>query len=298
MQTTRQRGGRVVYVAGSTRDFPESVQAWLSQAHVRAIASPHIYDALAMLTTHRRPDVLIVALEGVDWSEMEFFELARRVARDTTVYVTGGGHQQEKISSALERGALLFDPEHIAEDLARSERHETRLSTRELWSGIVEAMDAPRPDDAPPARRDETVPPSEQQPDSAARLQAPERREGMRLVHEIPCERATEADESLTETSASDEAEGTSEPSDTSDLSIPFPWSPSPARPMRTPPQARSPRPNDPPPETAPSTDPPDETAPPQRGLNVGGIELTAEELAALMGRRPPGTPPSREGRS
>ncbi len=298
MQTTRQRGGRIVYVAGSTRDFPEFVQAWLSQAHVRAIASPHIYDALAMLTTHRRPDVLIVALEGVDWSEMEFFELARRVARDTPVYVTGGVYQEEKLRAALDRGALVFDPEHIAEDLARSEGHGTRLSTRELWSGIVASMDAPRPEDAPSASRNEAVPPTEQQPETAAQPPAPERPEGMRLVHESPLEGAAEADESLTGLSDSDQAERTSEPSDTSDLSIPFPWSPSPARPKRTPPQARSPRPTDPPAETAPSIEPPDESEPPPRGLNVGGIELTAEELAALMGRRPPGAPPPREGRS
>ena len=55
MFPSKQHDSRVVYVAGSARDFPEPVQEWLSQADHRAAASLNVYDALAGLTGRRRP---------------------------------------------------------------------------------------------------------------------------------------------------------------------------------------------------------------------------------------------------
>jgi len=275
MQTTRQRGGRVVYVAGSTRDFPETVQAWLSQAHVRASASPNLYDALALLTTHRRPDVLIVAMEGVDWSEMEFFEHARRIARDTCVYVTGGAHQQEKMRTAQACGALPFDPARIAENLADAGRPESRFTTRDLWVGMRESLAAP-----PVPSREETPPAPEPPP--------------------APCEEATRQPRSVRLVPENDRVERSEPPepaTDATEASIPFPWSPSPTRPKRTPPQSRPPKPAEPPAEAAPAADPSAEKGPTRPGPDVGPVELTPEELAALMGRRPPdSSSPPREG--
>ena len=84
---------------------------------------------------------------------------------------------------------------------------------------------------------------------------------------------------------------------DATEASIPFPWAPSPTRPKRTPPQSRQAKPAEPPAEAAPPADPSAEKGPTQPGPDVGPVELTPEELAALMGRRPPdSSSPPREG--
>jgi len=262
MQALKQRGERVVYVAGSVREFPESVRTWLSRTCTHAIASSHIYEALAMLTTHRRPAVLIVSIESIDWDELEFFELARRVARDTAVYVAGHPEQQAKLHAAIERGARPFDPEQIAEDLDRTGRGGPRWTTREVLTDLAE---------------------------TACRITGPEDAkvvtEPIRPVSDEPAEASAGLETPAPETP------------------IPFPWSPSPNRPKRTPPQARM-HASDGPGKSEDTgmrasgpTPPPHEGQPP--GPDPGPVELTPEELAALMGRPRPDDPPtSQEQRS
>ena len=118
MPPSQRRGSRVVYVAGSARELPDQVQEWLSQADTPAAASPNIYDALSLLAMGRRPAALIVYIEAVDWSEMEFFEHAARLSRETRLYVTGHDYQQAKLAEACARGARLFDPDELGDDIA------------------------------------------------------------------------------------------------------------------------------------------------------------------------------------
>jgi|GEM_PF-713371 len=109
MASLKQRGSRVVYVAGSARELHAEVQEWLSQADNRAVASPSIYDALALLAMGRKPTALIVSVNEVDWNEMEFFDHAVRLSPETRIYVTGHDHHHDKLEEACRRGAHRFD---------------------------------------------------------------------------------------------------------------------------------------------------------------------------------------------
>ncbi len=202
MITTRaQRGSRVIYVAASARELAQEVQDWLGQPSIRASASPDIYDTLAQLAEGKSPLALIVSMESVDWTELEFFPLVHRVCPDALIYVTGAGHQEAKMEAALARGARRFDPEVLNELLAVAPPVRSAgpagLLAGSLRTDIEVAEAAPRlvppePVEAPPG-----VTPEPERPP-------------VRLV-------------SSTETEEHEAA-------------VPFPWSPASGRPRRTPP--------------------------------------------------------------
>jgi len=52
-----------------------------------------------MLAAGRRPAVLIVSIEAVDWSEIGFFDYVARLSPQTRVYVAGEDHHQEKLTA-------------------------------------------------------------------------------------------------------------------------------------------------------------------------------------------------------
>src|SRR5690606_16500590 len=111
MFTSKPRGSRIVYVAASARELPGEVQQWLGRMEHRAARWPHIYNALALLATGARPAVMIVSMDAVDWSEMDFFDQAARISRNTRIFVTGHEHHAAKLEAACRRGAMLFDEE-------------------------------------------------------------------------------------------------------------------------------------------------------------------------------------------
>ena len=121
MPSGRQRGSRVIYVAGSVREFPEEVQSWLGRAENPAGASPNIYDALALLAAGARPVAIIVSAEAVDWNELEVFDHLSQVQRTLRVYVVGQDYHEAKCEAACRRGARPFDGAAMAElsDLSR-----------------------------------------------------------------------------------------------------------------------------------------------------------------------------------
>lgn len=118
MPAVHQRGTPAVYVAASARELPADVQEWLGRADTRAVASPHIYDLLAELARGKRFSAVIVSIQSVDWTEMEFFDIVARLSRDTPVFITGSPQQRAKLEAACRRGAHLFDADLLNEELS------------------------------------------------------------------------------------------------------------------------------------------------------------------------------------
>ena len=224
MVASTQRGARVLYVAGSAREFPQDVQEWLGCSVNRAAASPSIYDVLATLTRRPRPVAIIISIGSVDWEEMEFFDLAMRLSRDTSIYVAGHTHHRAKIEAALQRGAKRFNDEELAQDLVRSSPASQRPTPRDLLAGTLQSFpQAPArqlhvtlvPEEAPATEQNEADTVVEPATDDNMPDTPP-----VRFIS--PAEEDTE---SLTAV-------------DDFDRPIPFPWAPSANRPKRTPPSA------------------------------------------------------------
>lgn len=266
MHRSKRRGSRVIYVARSARELPEEVQDWLSQGGNRAASSPDIYDALALLAKGRAPVALIVSIDAVDWNEMDFFVQAARLSRETRIYVTGDDHGQGKIDAACARGARRFDPDALTDDLdAASARKET-AGPGGLLAGSLRTV-------RPPSRAG-----SEPQPQS----------------EEDETEEPV-ADESPSELPPVRLLTGGEEEEDDFDapISVPVPWAPSPNRPKRTPPPSL-PR-KDQAAGTGAAAPTPGQAGRPQQPAPV---ELTPEELAALLGKPvPPGSGSAKEQR-
>lgn len=269
MLASTQRGSRVLYVAGSTREFPADVQEWLGYPENRAAASPNIHDALAAMAKRPQPTAIIVSIEAVDWEEMEFFDLAARIARDTTIYVAGHAHHQTKIEAAVQRGAKRFNTEDLAQELARPAPGSARTTPRELLAGTLRSFPH-----APARNLHVTLVPEES---SAVAHSKPE------IAPPTPEVETPDSPPVRLVTPADTEDESIP-PKDEFENPIPFPWAPAANRPKRTPPSARV----QPDPAGAPNPTPAAPEASPAR--RPPSPELTPEELAALLGR--PGTPP------
>ena len=286
---------RVVYVAGSARELPEPVQEWLSQAEHRAVSSSNVYDALANLTGRRKPVALIVSIESVDWEEIEFFDLAARLSRETSIYVAGHDHHRAKIEAALSRGARPFSAEELTQDLSRPAPGPHRPTTRDLLAGTL--LTVPErgglaasagfgPDAGAPATSAPPPPaPSTMAGPAQAEQEAPDRRG----PQEAPIEEQAAPPPSVRLVQPS-ETEADLEPAADHEPPIPFPWAPSLNRPKRTPPTAAG----------KPATPAHDaQEARADSGTEAPGVqsepsashpappsvELTPEELAALIGK-------------
>lgn len=238
MPPSKRRGARVLYVAQSARDLPDDVRDWLSRENNPATACRDPYEALAWLAVGRRPAVLIVSIDTVDWDELEFFALADRFGDKTRLYVAGREDQQDKIDAARDLGARVFSIAAVDQDLtAAPEEDEADAGPGGLLAGSLRSIEPP--DQEPAETRPEQEPPP-----------------SVRLVMNTPA----------------DEEDETSVP-----LSVP--WAPSPHRPKRTPP----PRAADA--DATAETGKTDESEAAPESSRRGPVELTPEELAALLGR-------------
>lgn len=220
MPAARQRRAPLIYIAGSARELPPSMQEWLGRADVRAVASSGIYDVLALLARRKRFQAIVVHMDAVDWSEMDFFDHAARLSQGVPIYVVGQPHHAAKLEAACRRGAQPFDVDMLSE---RLKYPEVPVAAEQDEADSVDVADA-----------------------------------------------AEEADEVPV---------------------IAFPWTVNVNRPKRTPPRQ------------SPPDDPQGNPAEPERGSGrerkFTGVRLTAEEIAALMGR-PPGdaAPPGKEAQA
>jgi len=154
MAVANQREVPVVYVAGSARELPADVQDWLGRAENRAVASPDVYDMLAQLARGKKFAAMIVNIQSVDWSEMEFFDHAVRLSRQIPIYVTGHHSQRGKLEAACRRGARLFDPLALDEDIAQAAQ---RISGRRQGPGTG-AEDTGVPEPSEPVEKARSMP--------------------------------------------------------------------------------------------------------------------------------------------
>lgn len=282
MFASRPRGSRIVYVAASARELPDEVQQWLGRAEHRAASSPHVYDALALLAGGARPAVMIVSIEAVDWSEMEFFDQATRLSRATQIFVTGHAHQAAKVEAACRRGASRFDAEIASESLAGAAAWGREAGVNSILAASLHPPASSKASATPPIRpvppepetegawehqfatadgdwstgQEESEQPNTESQPGAHSLQPPP----VRLIDTAGPEPAASAEEEPTGP-------------------IPFPWAPSANRPQRTPPR---PRPANADPQAGPAA--PARASAPAQGPRHP-VELTSDELAALMGR-------------
>lgn len=294
MFAPKTREPRIIYVAASARELPGEVQAWLGRVENRAASSPNIYDALALLASGSRPTVLIVSIAAVDWSEMEFFDQVARLSRQTHVYVTGHEHHAAKLTAACKHGAELFDEAALREDLAAPGPWSRGPGVSDLLAGTVPKTPVKL---APPiALRPVPFEPLEPELPEPV-IEAPATEEVAEVEPPVrpgtiiaPEPEETEAEPvrlfDTPEPAISEEpvAEDAREP-------IPFPWAPSTRRPQRIPPKAHAA-----PTEPAAPAPPPANPTPPAAPMPRQPVELTAEELAALMGRPMASDTSAREG--
>ena len=264
MHATRQRGSQAVYVAGSARDFPEDVQAWLAGPTVQAAFSPDVYDCMARIAQGYRPRVIILHVGALDWNEFEFFELVARVSPESRVYVVGDDHHDDKLDEAIARGASHFDAEHVEEDLTTAMPIRPFTGPGDLVAGTL----------AQPQR-------SEADRESTTRKPAP-----TTAVRLVPAEEdVVDEEEPEQPSEVEEQVEAAEEEPAAPKMS--YPWAPSPQRPKRIPPGGRREPPAEPTTEHAVS--PPKTKSDPvgQSSSDKGGAhpELTPEELAALLGK-------------
>ncbi len=260
MASPKQRGSRAIYVASSARELPEEVQDWLSYAGNRAGASPHIYDLLALLATGKRPDILIVSIEAVDWNELEFFDHVQRLSPETRIFVAGAVSHQAKIEAACARGASVFDLDSLNEVASESTEYAEPSAPAGLLAGSLRQESASTPASVRLPRKPKVVPaPPPEEPEPVEEQAPPLERPAVRLV-------------------TASESEVTESP-------VPFPWSPSPNRPQRKPPKSIAAE------LVAAESGFSPSTAPSPR--DISPVKLTPEELAALLGTPVPPPPGS-----
>lgn len=286
MQSSRPRGPRIIYVTSSARELPAEVQEWLSRPEHRAARSPDIYDALALLASGSRPVVMLVAISAVDWSEMEFFDQVARLSRDTRVYVAGSDHESAKLEAACRRGARRFDADELAEDLAHAPAPRKALGVGDILAGQLQPVVGSAPAQQHRIKPVAPEPGEEEAPPEAVADAKPPVQPVVRLVSSDPTETEEESD-------LGPEVEVEKE-AVLGEVPIPFPWSPSPNRPQRLPPRRE---PAEPKPAAASAGQPPAANQAVEPPAPRPPAELTAEELAALMGRPVPPERSAREGR-
>ncbi len=248
MSAASHSGGRILCVAPSLSALPEAVRAWLAQVEPSCEISPDLYDALAILATGRRPELLIVDIDVVDWNEMEFFRQAGLLCRKMRILVTGPGHQRAKLEAACKQGASLFDPRAVADISFQPPPQARDIGNGGLLAGSLR----PTPEKTT-SSVDLRVPTPRIKPAKPAIKSEPRPEPPVRLV--VPSE---EQD---------------------NEAPVFFPWSPNPNRPKRTPPKTA--------PATGQETDQTAAADQPQSdhaAANPPPIQLTSEEIDALMG--------------
>lgn len=256
MSQFRPHGARILCVAGSDGEFPEPVRRWLDQVGVRTQFSPDIYDALAVLATGTRPIVMVVSAEAVDWDEMEFFGHVLAMSRGTHIYVTTRHPEDHRVFAAAERGAKVFDSTLAQADLEAAFAEPLSAG---MPAGLVAGSLRPsEPGHAPAGSSAPTAeaPPAVPSSGTEAAPQGPP----IRLVT------STESDEG-------------------ENVPVSVPWAPHPDRPRRTPP-----------PSPTVSQAASGRAAGPEPDRPLPRVDLTPDEIAALLGRPAPEKPRAKEG--
>ncbi len=245
MSRFRPHGARIVCVAGNEGELPEAVRQWLDQMAVRTEYAQDVYDALAVLATGTRPILMLVSIESVDWSEMDFFSHVAELSQGTRIYVTSQNASDSRVFAAVERGARIFESTLAQTDLETVAAETQAAGPGGLLAGSLRPSQVSRIPINVPATPTEEPPTGEAAPGEPAQQEPP-----IRLVT------STEADES-------------------GEAQVSVPWIPHPGRPRRTPPQQAQ--------AGQPST--PQGSSGAETARPLPRMDLTPEEIAALLGR-------------
>ena len=245
---------------------------------------PDVYRALARLCDVRRRDypIAVVLVDALGDAEMEFFSIAARVCRSTTVYVYGDERLRARLDDACERGASgIVTPGTLNELMATavmptapavSEPVDPIPPRESVWppsdshrngaTGVVEtnenrsAASVERAALAPPVSEEVTDPLDllDEDPEDAVAAESME----------------VDADETDPDLDTDDDG---SDETDDESPDVRVPWLRYPATPARSGPPPRGPIPNE----------RRDDTSPRPRSILREPL-LTDEELRALLG--------------
>ena len=269
-----------------------------------------VYQALAALVTDPRPALLALNVDDLDWDELDFFDHVRRIAPGIRVLVTSAAGDQGRLEQACHRGAELlagFDldawrfvaPEVPHVQPPPAERPRTRSTS---------AAAVPEVPVAPPDSPDQTSLEEDTIPFTALLGSKPSLKTARELVAGSVQPVLTPVEPPPSPPSVPATATGSTAPNvrlvqaeERHDASaIPFPWAPSPTRPKRTPPGApparrqEAPQPERPRGESGGTARPSPDVA----GRAPINVELTREEIAALLRGPHPGQEGLREGQA
>lgn len=276
MSAAQKPGTHILVTGCANRELPPEVQSWLRQQGAHVVFAAHIYDALAELVCGRRPYMLLVHIDALDWNELDFFTHATRLSRETRIFVVGPEHRNKKMEAACARGAQIFTIEQAEEYPVPDHTAPAHKGTGDLLAG--------------------SLPPSNQ-------YHTGDRERNSSSLHN-PSETAQESPASPTvrlvrpyeDIVTDDENQRDEQNRETAPVA--FPWSPAKNRPTRTPPkqeqnssssekdQKNTPASPDTQADKTEQSQP--QQQPQQQPINLPGhspVMLTPEELEALTGQ-------------
>ena len=269
-----------------------------------------VYQALAMLVVGPRPAVLAVQVDDLDWEEFDFFDQVRRIAPEIRVLATSAAGDQPRLEQARRRGAELaagFDLEawtSLAPDVPRVQAPPVERSR----AGPATAAAVPGAPVAAPDSSDQAGCEEDAIPFTALLGSKPSLKTARELVAGSVQPVLTPVEPPASASSAPPAAAGSTVPNvrlvqpeePDAPPAIPFPWAPSPTRPKRTPPGAPPARSHEAPQAERARSEPGDapRPAPDPAGRAPINVELTREEIAALLRGPRPGQEGLREGQA
>ncbi len=159
----------VLHLISSASQLGPQFDQVIAQAGALPEHTDNVYDALAGLLRSDRPNqpvALLVCLDLVDQTEMEFFSLVRQHLPSLAVYLYSHAEDRSDLEQIAEQfAAQVVAPHQLAPLL------EGRISKPQPATAVLEAPEAPRPaPQQPPAPPVEPPPqrPSRQPPPPAA----------------------------------------------------------------------------------------------------------------------------------
>ncbi len=269
-----------------------------------------VYEALASLVTGPRPAVLALNVDDMDWDEFDFFDHLRRLAPEIRVLVTSATGDQSRLEHACHRGAEL---------LAGFDLDAWTSGAADVQPILQPPVERPQAHSAPAAsvRADPTASPvsSDEEaleqdtiPFTVLLGSKPSLKTARELVAGSVQPVLTPVEPPPSPPSVPATATGAPAPNvrlvqaeERDDApAIPFPWAPSPTRPRRTPPGGSTARAEEIARPGHARGEPGDfsRSSPEPAGRAPINVELTREEITALLRGPHPGHESLREGQA
>lgn len=116
-----------------THDIADRIKTLLGTLRVNVYSCPDVYRGLARLCSDRSPDpqAVLVCVDDLVASELEFFSILTRLRRDLPVYVYGHDRSKPRMARAMEFGATAEATESLLRALAASPEPESEPVARD-----------------------------------------------------------------------------------------------------------------------------------------------------------------------